>query len=180
MLNYDGVFVVFWLWWPQRKGYPIMNQLRSPRSLPADETTDLPRLETFGAYLLKGHIRGESDAAFVTLSRSLLLDLLRPCLLRVRFDAEYYRRSNPDLAAAEAAGQISSLHEHYLGHGYFENRLPCRVEVDATWYTGTYTDVGEAIIGGRVASPEWHFETFGFREGRLPQRDWSFADLLSG
>ena len=135
--------------------------------------------ETYSGYVSKGHVRADADGAFLQVSRFLFVELLRPTLQRIRFDAEYYRRANPDLAAAETAGQIASLHQHYLEHGYFEDRLPCRVEVDAGWYTLSYPDVGEAIIAGRVVSPTWHFENFGFREGRLPSEGWSFAELLA-
>jgi hypothetical protein len=145
----------------------------------ASDAAALGNLEPFGSYIASGHVRGESDEAFLTVSRSLLTELLRPTLGRIRFDEDYYRKANPDLAAAETKGQVASMREHYMEHGYFENRLPCRVEVDAEYYMEEYPDVGQAIVSGRVASPEWHFETFGFREGRLPRRGWSFADLLA-
>ena len=144
----------------------------------AGQPTIVP-LETYATFVTKGHVRADADAAFLQVSRFLFVELLRPMLHRIRFDADYYRRANPDLAAAEKVGQIASLHDHYLEHGYFENRLPCQVEVDAGWYTMSYPDVGEAIIAGSVASPTWHFETFGFREGRLPSQGWSFTDLLA-
>ena len=137
------------------------------------------KLQQFTSYIAKGHIRGDTDAAFLTVSRSIIVDLFSFLLERVQFDEEYYRNSNPDLASAEKSGQITSLHTHYMEHGYFENRLPCRVDVDVAFYTETYPDVGDAVIAGRVASPAWHFETFGFREGRLPRQGWQFADLVA-
>ena len=159
-----------------------MNHYRPQAPVGYAPTTGQPaplQPETYIGYLTKGHVRADADGAFLQVSRFLFVELLRPVLQRICFDADYYRRANPDLAAAEKAGQIASLHDHYLEHGYFEHRLPCRVEVDAGWYTMSYPDVGEAIIAGRVASPAWHFETFGFREGRLPSEGWSFADLLA-
>jgi hypothetical protein len=135
--------------------------------------------EAFSSLIAKGYIEGGSDSAFLKVSRVVLIGLFRPLLEQIHFDENYYRKTNPDLAAAELSGQITSLHDHYLEHGYFENRLPCYVEVDVDFYSTTYPDVGEAILAGRVLSPEWHFQTFGFREGRLPQQGWRFEDLVS-
>ena len=153
---------------------PEVVQMRRPSS-----SWSRMEVEPFSSLVAKGFIEGDSDSAFLKVSRSVLIGLLRPLLETIRFDEDYYRKSNPDLAAAERNGQIISLHDHYLEHGYFEHRLPCRVEVDAEFYADAYPDVGEAILAGRVLGPEWHFQTFGFREGRLPQRGWRFEDLAS-
>lgn len=137
-------------------------------------------LKTFALMVREGTIRLSDGGAQATVSRAVLLALFRPMLLRVRFDADYYRRMNPDLAKAEATGVIRDLHEHYMEFGYFEDRLPCPVEVDASFYTREYPDVAASILDRTVKSPQWHFEAFGFKEGRLPRAGWSFADLMTG
>lgn len=137
-------------------------------------------LKTFALMVREGTIRLGDGGAQATISRAVMLGLFRPLLTQVRFDAEFYRRMNPDLARAEATGIIKNLHEHYLEFGYFEDRLPCAVEVDAAFYTREYPDVAASILERTVKSPQWHFESFGFKEGRLPRANWSFADLMIG
>jgi hypothetical protein len=119
------------------------------------------------------------DGDRVAISRRFLVDLLRPTLLMVRFDADFYRLTYPDLADAEREGVITDLQEHYVAFGYFENRLPCEVEVDGSFYAREYPDVAAAIIEGKTPSPQAHFNAAGFAEGRLPRKGWAFRDLLS-
>lgn len=137
------------------------------------------RLPPFAEWTREGHVKLQADAPFATVSRAVLLTLLRPFLAQVRFDLDYYRRANPDLAEAEARGELRDLHEHYLEFGYFENRLPCEVEVDGAFYAKEYADVAAGILARSVPSAQWHFDNFGFKEGRLPRRGWSFAALLA-
>lgn len=126
-----------------------------------------------------GRLVWHGNQAAAMVSRQLLVALLRPVLVTLRFDAAFYRRQYPDLAAAEAAGTIADLHTHYLEFGYFEDRLPCFVEVDAAFYGREYPDVAAGILDRTVRSAQWHFETFGFREGRSPRRHWRFTDLVA-
>ena len=137
-------------------------------------------LAPFSEWERQGQVRLAEATAQVTVSRDLFTAMLRPWLLRVRFDEAYYRRSNPDLVQAEATGIIKSMREHYLQFGYFESRLPCLVEVDAAFYSKDYPDVPAAIIDGAVKSAQYHFEMYGFKEGRLPRRGWSFNELVTG
>jgi len=113
-----------------------------------------------------------------TVSRNFLGELMAPMLLRIKFDAGFYRQRYKDLAEAEEKGLIVDLHQHYLRFGFFENRMPCLVEVDGSFYAREYPDVAVAILENRVSSAQAHFETSGFIEGRLPRKGWSFADLL--
>lgn len=114
----------------------------------------------------------------VVLERTFFDQVMAPTLLRIKFDANFYRQLYKDLADAEAAGHIADLHQHYLQFGYFENRMPFPVEVDGSFYAREYPDVAAAILENRVASAQAHFEAVGFAEGRLPRRGWAFADLL--
>jgi hypothetical protein len=118
------------------------------------------------------------DGASAVLSRPFFVALLRPVLLAVRFDSNFYREINTDLADAERSGALGDLHEHYLNFGFFEDRLPCRVEVDGRFYARAYPDVAVAILEERVKSAQQHFDLVGFREGRLPRAGWSFTDLI--
>lgn len=112
-----------------------------------------------------------------TLSRSYLTVLLQPQLEQICFNEAYYREKNADLREAEARGDISDLHLHYLTFGFFENRLPCPVDVDGVFYARAYPDVTVALLESRTPSCQFHFETIGFAEGRLPRVGWQFSDL---
>lgn len=113
-----------------------------------------------------------------TVDRGFLTTLLLPTLQRIRFDEDFYRATHPDLAAAEAEGMLTDLHQHYLHFGFFENRLPARVRVDGSFYAREYPDVAVAILENRVRSAQDHFERIGFVEGRLPRAGWKFSELL--
>jgi hypothetical protein len=138
------------------------------------------RYELFPCHHLirEGHLQFDANGSFVTVSRRHLVDLLRPYLAAVKFDLDFYRSANPDLAQAEAAGTVRNLHDHYIEFGYFEDRLPCLIEVDATFYAKEYPDVASGIMSRAVKSAQWHFETFGFKEGRRPSRGWTFDRLV--
>jgi hypothetical protein len=125
----------------------------------------------------KSIIRLESERAL--LSRSFMVELMRPALASIRFDADFYRRTYKDLAEAERNGVITDLHEHYINFGFFESRVPSEVEVDGSFYAREYPDVAAAIIENKVPSAQHHFDTVGFAEGRLPRKGWSFADLFN-
>ncbi|HYZ33568.1 MAG TPA: hypothetical protein VE684_14960 [Crenalkalicoccus sp.] len=151
--------------------------VRVSKSPPAAPPLVLSNIHSFAQWTREGKlVLQESGTA--TMSRDLLIGLLRPMLERVAFDANWYRAQYPDLARAEAEGVIQDVREHYIEFGFFENRLPCFVEVDAAFYGREYPDVAAGIAKGVVRSAQWHFEAFGFREGRLPRRGWRFADLI--
>ena len=99
--------------------------------------------------------------------------LIRVLLESVEVDEAWYLNVNEDVAAAVRAGELSSGRAHYIGSGYFENRLPRPVVVDEAWYLSEYPDVADAIRSGTVASAGAHFEKSGFIEGRLPRQGWS-------
>jgi hypothetical protein len=134
-------------------------------------------LSAFSHLVREGYVKLNEDSSAVEVKRWLLADLLRPMLLSVNFDEEYYRKVNPDLAEAERSGTIASLHEHYLEFGYFEHRLPCFVEVDITFYAHAYPDMKLDLSEPSARLAQNHFEHHGFKEGRIPSEGWSFADL---
>jgi hypothetical protein len=51
-----------------------------------------------------------------------LAEAVKPFLRLLPFDADAYLEANPDVAEAIATGVITSAHEHYVEHGYFEGR----------------------------------------------------------
>ncbi|MBV1797733.1 hypothetical protein [Siccirubricoccus sp. G192] len=132
----------------------------------------------FAEWAREGDLRLMDGSKMMAVSRPLFMALLRPKLRKIKFDASYYRRANPDLLQAETAGIVKDLHEHYIEFGYFESRLPSFVEVDGAFYGREYPDVAVGVLERTVKSAQWHFETIGFKEGRLPRRGWSFSELI--
>jgi len=71
------------------------------------------------------------------------------------FDADYYRRENPDVVAANFDPAL-----HYYFHGAFEGRNPSE-RFDSTAYLQRYPDVVKSQM-----NPLLHYIRFGRREGR--------------
>ena len=113
----------------------------------------------------------------VSLPASLVRDLLRFALERIRFDELYYLRNYPDVAEALANGLLADAHHHYVEFGYFEDRLPFRIEVDTAFYYREYPDIEAEVDAGTILTAQDHFEHHGYKEGRLPRANWS---LLAG
>jgi hypothetical protein len=102
--------------------------------------------------------------------REDILGLIKMMLASVHVDDAWYRRRYPDVSAAVDAGEYQSTRHHFIEHGYFEGRLPCRLTIDETWYIQTNDDVLAGIRSGVIASAEEHFNDYGYVEGRLPVR----------
>ncbi len=109
--------------------------------------------------------RGEHAAL-----REEVVGLIKMMLASVRVDDAWYRRRYPDVSAAVDAGEYQSTRHHFIEHGYFENRLPCRLSIDETWYIQSNGDVLAGIRNGEIESAEEHFNQYGYAEGRLPFR----------
>jgi len=99
-----------------------------------------------------------------------IFGLIKMMLASVDVDDAWYRRRYPDVSAAVDAGEYQSTRHHFIEHGYFEGRLPCRLSIDETWYIQTNDDVLAGIRNGDIASAEEHFNQYGYVEGRLPVR----------
>ena len=99
-----------------------------------------------------------------------IFGLIKMMLASVDVDDAWYRRRYPDVSAAVDAGEYQSTRHHFVEHGYFEGRLPCRLSIDETWYIQTNDDVLAGIRNGDIASAEEHFNQYGYVEGRLPVR----------
>lgn len=115
----------------------------------------------------------DHDGRFIEVVESRLRAMLRPFLLEVKIDEEWYLRVNADVRAAIKAGQFASARDHYAQAGYFEDRWPRPIEVATEWYLETYPDVADAIRAKSFESAQQHFGVNGFREGRLPFEGWT-------
>jgi tetratricopeptide (TPR) repeat protein len=73
------------------------------------------------------------------------------------FDADYYRKANPDLT-----GDDSALLRHYLTIGAAQGRDPNPL-FSSSYYWQQYPDIAYQSI-----NPLAHYCTFGYREGRNP------------
>ncbi|KXS36122.1 MAG: hypothetical protein AWU55_3034 [Halomonadaceae bacterium T82-2] len=82
------------------------------------------------------------------------------------FDAGLYLETNPDVAAAAAAGVIGPL-AHYQQYGAGEGRDPNAL-FDERGYRAANPDVDAAIQRGDQDSGYQHYLTWGWKEGRAP------------
>jgi len=104
----------------------------------------------------------------VAIDAKLLKTLLRTLVSCAPFSEEFYLETYPDIAEAYAAGQIPSLRQHFLDHGYFEGRVGAPAEVDEEFYTDLYKDVVQGMLRGDVKSATDHYDSSGYAEGRTP------------
>ena len=123
------------------------------------------------SYLI-GH-GGDKSGRLIEVDERRLRQLLRPILIEVAMDEEWYLKVNDDVSRAVESGLFPSARDHYAMAGYFEDRMPRPIIVDEAWYSRTYPDVAVAIRDGKFLSGQQHFLEAGFREGRLPSADWS-------
>ncbi len=109
----------------------------------------------------------------VTIPTKLFKFLLSVMLEGVAFDEAAYRRSNSDLADAERKGNIESLHQHFIGTGWFEGRSPGEYQIDEAWYAMNYRDVAVALRRGLIKDLKQHFNETGRREGPVGSAEQS-------
>ena len=81
------------------------------------------------------------------------------------FDEHYYLLSNPDVAAAVAAGTIASGYDHYIKYGQFEGRSPSPYWNEA-YYLQMNPDVAAAVKAGKISSGFMHYYLYGQYENR--------------
>lgn len=104
----------------------------------------------------------------VAIDARLLRHIIQAAIGRLPFSAAFYRSAYPDIAAAEASGQVPDLHRHYIETGYFEGRMGAPPAIDEGCYAAAYADVADAIAAGRIASAGEHYMQSGAAEGRVP------------
>lgn len=89
------------------------------------------------------------------------------------FDADWYLRRYPDVAAAVQAGQTDAR-THFETFGMHEGRSPGPL-FDTAFYLSRNPDVAAAVAAG-LTTPYEHFVHFGAAEGRSPL-PWFDADF---
>jgi len=85
----------------------------------------------------------------------------------LRFDADWYAETNPDVESARLAGDVPSLHKHFIVTGYWEGRLPHKPPFDPNWYRRHYKDIGATFPETDVDGMREHFLSSGHSEGRV-------------
>jgi hypothetical protein len=118
------------------------------------------------------------DQDNVTISTKLFKFLLIALVQGVRFEEAAYREAHADIAEAEQKGDIESLHQHYVGTGWFEGRSPGQYWIDDKWYLTNYRDLTIAFRRGWVEDLKKHFNEVGRAEGRAgsaEQAKWKSA-----
>jgi hypothetical protein len=81
------------------------------------------------------------------------------------FDEHYYLATNPDVAAAVAAGQYATGYDQYIKYGQFEGRSPSPYW-DEAYYLQENPDVAAAVKAGTISSGFMHYYLYGQYENR--------------
>jgi hypothetical protein len=103
-----------------------------------------------------------------TLYPQAAVDRLFEVLARsIPIDEKYYFSQYPDIQQAVEAGEISGAAQHYVEHGFYEDRLPCDILIDENDYLARYPDIADGIKSGDVESATDHWLRFGRYEGRV-------------
>lgn len=85
---------------------------------------------------------------------------------RELFNENFYRATNPDVAAAISRGDVSSGFDHFIRFGEFERRNPSAF-FDSSYYLQQNQDVAAEVTAGRTSAFE-HFILRGQLERRNP------------
>lgn len=109
-----------------------------------------------------------SKSEYFAVEPHFFQNCMRSLLQQIPVDDAWYLTRYPDVAEAIKDQLVSGAADHYVRHGYFENRLPFRIKVNERWYLEQYPDVRDAIAKGHYKAAQDHFEDVGYAEGRLP------------
>jgi hypothetical protein len=107
----------------------------------------------------------------VTVSACFLRFLIGELARAMPFDGAFYSASNPDVEAARLAGDVASLHDHFIAQGYFEHRAPCRLPFDPFYYATHYDDLSRAFDARDATGLRRHYQGHGWQEGRVGVAD---------
>jgi hypothetical protein len=129
------------------------------------------------ALVLQGLDVTELDlhAPRVSVSSAFLRFLVGEFARTMTFDANFYREANPDVEGARLAGDVATLHEHFVTTGYFERRQPHDLPFDAFYYASHYEDLARVFSPADSAALHTHFVGHGWQEGRVGV-SWQRAD----
>ena len=125
----------------------------------------IPPFESIRSMLNLTIVRGETRVA---MTYEQVQQMIRTLLAGIKVDEAWYLARHEDVAAEVATGAIRSAREHYIGHGFFEGRLPFSIQIDEKYYLEQNPDVAETVRRGVYASAQEHFDGPGYREGRKP------------
>lgn len=103
----------------------------------------------------------------VTVQGGFLRFLIGELARRAAFDGTFYASTNPDVEAARLAGDVTTLHGHFIEQGYFERRQPAEMALDVDYYRSTYLDLAEAFSGAEPTVLGEHYRRHGWQEGRV-------------
>jgi hypothetical protein len=109
----------------------------------------------------------EMNKTRVSVTSSFLRFLIGEMARAMPFDPDYYRHANPDVEAARLAGDVATLHEHFVLQGYFERRQPHDLPFDAAYYASNYDDLSRAFDIRDSATLRRHYDGHGWQEGRV-------------
>lgn len=129
----------------------------------------------FSRMVITGKISMDDSRRVVSMPWDLFADLLRSSIAPV-FDEKWYLERNPDVRRAIKSGTVQTALDHYIEHGFYENRMPYAIKVDEKYYIEKYEDVKTAVENATFPGAQEHFEENGFREGRLPTEGWRLLD----
>jgi hypothetical protein len=120
------------------------------------------------ALLLDGLGTTELDLArpVARVNAAFLRFLLQEFARTLPFDPVFYARAYPDVEAARLAGEVPTLHEHFVTQGYFERRQPCGIPFDPREYYSGYKDLATAFDPADIYALRAHFMDRGWQEGR--------------
>ena len=107
----------------------------------------------------------------VTVDRRFLMFLLCEMARQMSFDAEFYADAYPDAVAMLLAGDVSSLHDHFVTQGYLERRQPRELSFSADYYASQYEDLARAFGPRDKMALLRHFTRHGWQEGRVATGD---------
>lgn len=86
------------------------------------------------------------------------------------FDEEWYLSQNRDVSDNLATSDLETGLDHFINHGYFENRMPRPIEINWKLYLDLNPDVHKnlsALEGESLKkSAIQHYIDHGYREGR--------------
>ena len=110
----------------------------------------------------------------VSVSSSFLKFIIGELARAMPFNPSHYAAANPDVEAARLAGEVATLHQHFVEQGYFERRCPHDLPFDSYYYVTQYEDLRNVFAQHDLSMTQTHFLNHGWQEGRVAvswQRD---------
>jgi hypothetical protein len=103
----------------------------------------------------------------VSVSAKFLRFLIGEIARAMPFDEDFYGQAYPDVEAARLAGDVATLHDHFVTQGYFERRRPHEMPCDPNYYATNYEDLARVFDPRDEETLLSHFRHHGWQEGRV-------------